>query len=384
MRVLFAPHHFGSLLSPDIAAEALAQGWTAAKPDDELMIHPHSDGSTGFLKVVPGTTEILMLPGAGEDVPVSVVRKEHDGNPWHTVYCQGDGIDDPREVTAEDLQGETSGIVGAVLGEIIARGARRVVVSAGFAPWHDGGAGLLQTLAQRLGVALPEIDPSAQTIPPVLADLIQPVRVALGNVEIIVASSREVPLRGLHGAGAELADLPQISPQQAQDIEARSTAYVTAVDEVVKSQELLGLLGVSEVLASRRPFVGAGGGVAFILLALGAKVFPGAWVIGEETGLNQAMNGCDVVVTGAQIIAGEELGDGVIGDVATRAGINAIPVIAVGSRIDASRGQLFKAGVNTAYQVIDTPSSRPQLVAPPTTEEALVARGRRLALTWSR
>lgn len=383
VRVIFSPHHFGQLLTPDIAAQALAEGWAEAEPADEVLIHPHSDGSTGFLKAVPGITEILTVRDAGTAVPVSVVRKEHGGNPWHTVYCQGDGIDDPRELTAEDFQRTTSQIVGTLLSEIIARGARRVVISAGHAPWHDGGAGLLRALAHGLGVAPRELG-SPGSVPPETAELIQPVRSALGNVEIIVASSRQVPLRGLHGAGAELADLPRITPQQAQDLEARTTHYVNAVDQVVKSNDLRGLLTVADVLASRRPFAGAGGGVAFILLALGAKVFPGARVIGEETGLSRVIDECDLAVTGAQIIAGEELGSGVVADVAARAGGLAIPVIAVGARIDASRGQLFKAGVNTAYQVIDTPSSRPQLVAPPTTEAALVARGRRLARTWSR
>lgn len=386
VRVLLAPHHFGRLLTPDIAARALAGGWARAKPDDEVIIHPHSDGSTGFLDVVPGSTEILTVTAGASSRPVSIVRQEQDGKPWHTVYCHTDSFTADGEVSMGDVIAGSSAPIGEVLAAAVSQGAQRIVVGTGHTPWHDAGAGLLTELASSLG--LPGADGGVRdgegTIAAELADLVGPLREKLAPVSIVVASAREVPLRGLHGAGAELAELPLISAAEAQHIETLTAPFVNAVESRAKEFASRSLLGADETLLSRRAYAGAGGGVAFILSALGARVYPGAWVTGEETGLNAAIASADLVVTGAEVIAGQELGEGVVADAAARAGVHAIPVVAVGGRVDASRRQLFKVGIHASYPVIDTPAGRPQLTAPVVTEAALVARGERLARTWSR
>src|SRR5699024_8169491 len=157
-----------------------------------------------------------------------------------------------------------------------------------------------------------------------------------------------------------------------------------AVDASVQAQTRASLLGGDSTPASRRPFLGAGGGAAYILAALGARVFQGPQVVSAETDFPRSLAGMELALTGAQVIAGEELGHGVISHVADMAAAHAIPVIAVAGRIDASRGQLFKAGVTSAYPVTDISSARPAVTAPPVTEDALIERGRRLAKTWSR
>ncbi len=386
VRVLLAPHHFGRLLTPDIAARALADGWRAAKPDDEVIIHPHSDGSTGFLDVVPGSTEILTVATGAGSRPVSIVREGREGNPWHTVYCHTDSFAADGEVSPADVIAGSSAPIGEVLAEAVSEGAQRIVVGTGHTPWHDGGAGMLTELARRFDLpgADNDLRDGGGTIAAELADLVGPLRKKLAAVGIVVASAREVPLRGLHGAGAELADLPLISAGEAQHIETLTAPFVNAVESRAKEFEERSLLGADETLLSRRAYAGAGGGVAFMLSALGARVYPGAWVTGEETGLSGAVAGADLVITGAEVIAGQELGDGVVADVAARASAQAIPVVAVGGRVDASRRQLFKVGIHASYPVIDTPSGRPQLTAPLVTEDALAARGERLARTWSR
>lgn len=386
MRVLLAPHHFGRLLTPDIAARALAEGWRTAKPDDEVSVHPHSDGSTGFLDVVPGSTEILTVATTSGTRPVSVVRNSHEGDPWHTVYCHTDSFAAEADMHAAAVVADSSAAMGEVLAEAARNGAKRIVIGAGHTPWHDGGAGMLVQLAKHFDVSGADRDVRDEegTIAADLANLIAPLREKLAEIAIIVASAREVPLRGLHGAGAELAEWPNISAAQAQHIETLTSPFVNAVESAAKENAARSLLGADETLLSRRPYSGAGGGVAFLLSALGARVFPGAWVTGEETGLSEAITGTDLVITGAGIIAGDELGDGVVADVAARASAQAIPVVAVGGRVDASRRQLFKVGIHASYPVIDTASGRPQLTAPVATEAALAARGERLARTWSR
>lgn len=384
MRVLVAPHHFGNLLTPDIAAHALARGWRNVKPGDDVIVHPHSDGSMGFLGVLPGIEDVIAVGNGSDARPVSTVRTEVGGNPWHTVYCHTESFGGNDGQTLSSFTTSSSRPMGELLARVIDEGARRIVVGTGPTPWHDGGAGMLRELAAHAGVESGELREGDGHIRTDLAQLLPAVREHLASVHVLVASSREVPLRGLHGAGAELAELEHISPQDAQLIESYTSGFVNAVDTTAADLSPTSLLGGETTLLSRRSHGGTGGGVAFMLSALGARIYPGAWVTGEETGLNAALEGVDIVVTGAGIIAGDELGDGVVADVASRASAHAVPVVVVGGRIDASRRQMYKVGIHASYPVTDTPSGRPQLTAPPTTEEALVERGERLARTWSR
>lgn len=225
---------------------------------------------------------------------------------------------------------------------------------------------------------------SQGVVRPKLAGLVTPVRQALQGVRIIIAGADEAPLLGLHGAGAQLAERPGIDLARAQEIESSTIDFIADVDAVAQKAHAPNLLDTQPPRLSRRPYSGVGGGVGFMLAALGGQVYPGAWVTGEETDLDAAFEGVDAVVTGAEVIAGHELGGGVVSDVATRAGRHAIPVIVLGGRVDASRGQLFRAGIHASYPVIDPLHGRPQITAPPVSETALIERGARLAKTWSR
>lgn len=382
MRVLIAPHHFGPLLTPDIAAGAIAAGWRSVRPGDDILTHPHSDGSVGFLSVVSGSTEIVTTTHAGTPRPVSVVLQRTGTGATmyaHTETFTGEDLG-PAQLEAAD-----SAAMGDLLGTALDKGAGRVVIGADRAPWHDAGAGMIHRLAERLGVAPGPLRETGGNIAPHVAELLGPLAERLRGVQIIAAAARDVPLLGLHGAGANLSELPGIDPADAQRIEARTTAFISALEARAESLAPPSLLlGGAEPRLSRRPFSGGGGGVVFALAALGASVHAGARATGQETGLTAALTGADLVVTGAEVLDGHELAEGVVADVAARAGTSALPVIALARRVDASRRQLFKVGIHAAYPVLDPVSGRPHITLPPVTEAALTERGARLAQTWSR
>lgn len=336
--------------------------------------------------MLPGQLEILTTEAGGITTPVTVRRKEAGGSAWHTAYCHTDSFAASPEHTYATFASGSSAVMGDILAAAVAGGAQRIVVGTGPTSWHDAGAGMLLRLAELF--QLPGHDLTLHredgANDPAIAGLLGAVRSRLAAIEVVVAASEEVPLRGLHGAGAELAHHPNISAEEAQSLEVLTSPFVNAVEAEVQGFPERNLLGGDSTLLARRPYHGSGGGVAFLLAALGARVFPGAWVTGEETRLSRALEDADLVVTGADVIAGEELSGGVVADVAARAAKEIIPVIIVGRRVDASRRQLVKVGIHGSYPVSDTPSGRPQLTAPAVTESALISRGERLARTWSR
>ena len=59
--VLLAPDCFTGTLSALEAAEALAAGWRRARPGDELVLQPLSDGGPGFLDALPGADVSVLV-----------------------------------------------------------------------------------------------------------------------------------------------------------------------------------------------------------------------------------------------------------------------------------------------------------------------------------
>ena len=54
LRVLIAPDCYGDSLTAVQAAQAIADGWRRARPQDELTLAPQSDGGPGFVDVLAG------------------------------------------------------------------------------------------------------------------------------------------------------------------------------------------------------------------------------------------------------------------------------------------------------------------------------------------
>ena len=52
LNVLIVPDKFKGTLAAQAAAEAMARGWRAARPDDALELLPMSDGGDGFGEVI--------------------------------------------------------------------------------------------------------------------------------------------------------------------------------------------------------------------------------------------------------------------------------------------------------------------------------------------
>src|SRR6187551_2771140 len=82
MRILVAPDKFAGTLTAVEAAEAIARGWRATAPDDELDLAPMSDGGPGFVDV--------LHEALGGDLLALTVRGPHAEPTPATVLVVGD------------------------------------------------------------------------------------------------------------------------------------------------------------------------------------------------------------------------------------------------------------------------------------------------------
>ncbi|MBU1588354.1 MAG: glycerate kinase, partial [Actinobacteria bacterium] len=146
--VVIAPDSFKGSLSAREVAEAIAAGWRAVRPDDELVLVPQADGGEGTLDAVEAS-----VPGAVRCSAGSVTGP--DGRPtpgeWLQLpdgtavveLAQPSGLPLMREL---DALGATTRGLGQVIRAALEAGATSLVIGLGGSASTDAAAGALAEL----------------------------------------------------------------------------------------------------------------------------------------------------------------------------------------------------------------------------------------------
>ncbi len=321
MRIVAAPDSFKGSISAAGAAHALAIGWRRVRPDDEVIELPLADGGEGTLAVLaaaaPGSRwHHLQVSGPGTD-QVLAAWLEMDGDAAVVELAAAAGLtllSAPNPLTAHSYG------VGELIGDALSTGARRVLVALGGSACTDGGTGALAALGARFlddwGADLPRGGGALTRLAAVdLTGLVPPPE---GGVSCL--TDVRAPLLGPGGAAAVFGPQKGASPADVAVLEA-------------------GL----ERLASRlggdpaQPGAGAAGGCGYGLAAvLGAQLLPGAAELAWVAGLQMALKGADLVITGeGQYDATSEAGKvvGAVRAIAAGTRPDGVPVAVVAGRI---------------------------------------------------
>lgn len=209
---------------------------------------------------------------------------------------------------------------------------------------HDGGAPFLHAAIARWGSATAA-------------------RAALSGT--VFASDDPAPLRGLRGAGARRADA--VGAERAQRDEAAVGEYAAELERELAPCDLVSGTRVSWSL---EPFSGAGGGVGFTLLALGARAAHVRDVACARTGAAGMVEQSDLVVAVLDTLGVEELSGSVLTALAPAALEAVVPVVAIVDEDHTSRRQRASLGVVGTYE------TRNEL-------EEVAGLAARVARTWS-
>ena len=150
MRVVVAPDSFKGTIGAADAAAALAAGWRAARPGDEVTCLPLADGGEGTVAVLAAASAgarwheaRVSGPGAG---PVTARWLELPGQLHVIELASAAGL--PQLAVPDPLGAHTAG-VGELLGRALDAGARRIVLGLGGSASTDGGTGALAALGAR-------------------------------------------------------------------------------------------------------------------------------------------------------------------------------------------------------------------------------------------
>ncbi|WP_308169091.1 glycerate kinase [Cellulomonas hominis] len=392
-----------ALTAPEAVA-AITAGWREGAPGDTLVPLPLSDGGPGLVDAVRaargGDLLSVTTTDAHDAVVPGAVLVVHEPSGARTAYVDGAlalGAADPGAVP---VTATTSTGLGTLVAAALDTGAGRVVIGLGGRRTvaHDGGAGLLAALG--VGAATGGLAGGAGDLRG-LAEL----REALAGRDLVALHAHDLPLLGLAGVSADLAESGRADAEAAQDAERAMAAFVHAAGAAAEAgrparRDLLaggagagagagagsaGRSGAARAPGSRAALVpgsGAGGGAAFALGLLGARLVEGAAWVADAVGLAARVAEADLVVTGAGVLDSAGLEHGVVGAVARAALPLGVPAVALAAQLRTGRRDWGAAGLAGGFAVLEHPDDAQRWRADP----AAALRGRvpRVARTWSR
>ncbi|MCZ7437755.1 glycerate kinase [Micromonospora sp. WMMC241] len=346
MRVVVAPDSFKGSLDARDAARALADGWRARRPDDDVRLLPLADGGEGTLDAFAAAR-----PDAGwhtTTVPGPDGRPVDAGwllLPEHRAVGPdpGSGTDGRRTAVLELAR--SSGLpllrapdprhahtygLGAVAAAALDAGATDLVIGLGGSASTDGGTGALRALGLRLR------DRRGRDLPlggAALADLADLDRTGLrpappGGVRLLVDVT--APLTGPAGAAAVFGPQKGAGPD---DVAALDAALRRLAEHAGGDPD--------------QPGAGAAGGTGYGLAALwAARIVPGAAAVAELAGLADALADADLVLTGEGRFDETSLGGKVVGTLLDTAAAAGVPVQVVAGQLGATPPDAVTAAVS--------------------------------------
>ena len=285
-RVVFAPDSFKGTASAADAAAALARGWHAVRPDDDVVLRPMADGGEGtldaFEAAIPGAVRMPVTVRGPVSAPVDtawlLLPGEQPSAVVELAATSGITLLDP----LAPLDAHTAGF-GEAIAAALDHGVERLLLTLGGSASTDGGVGALAALGGRF------LDAAGRPIRLGNRGLGTLARVDLSTLRplppggAVILGDVDHPLLGARGAAAVF------GPQKGAD---------AATVDVLESN----LARLARLLAAdadpTTPGAGAAGGTGFGLLAWGARPAPGSVTVGEALGVPAAVAAASVVVTG--------------------------------------------------------------------------------------
>ena len=335
-----APDSFKESMSAPEAAAAMTRGVHRVLPDAECVEVPLADGGEGFAESLAGS-----LGGDLVDVPVvdalgrpAIGQLLVAGDLAVVEVAQAVGLDRIAAGERDPLAGTSRG-VGHLIRAALDRGARRIVVGLGGSATNDGGAGMLAELGVLFTDEAGEpVDPLPRDLPRVALVDASGLDPRLADVNVEAACDVTAPLCGPGGASAVFGPQKGATPEQVAVLDA-ALAHLAEFSGRTHEANL--------------PGAGAAGGLGWALLAfLSASTRAGLDLVADLVGLDAAIAGADLVLTGEGSVDGQTLQGKTPAAVAARASRAGVPVVVFAGRVAAEADVLLDHGVTALVPIL--------------------------------
>jgi glycerate kinase len=297
MRVVAAPDKFrGTARASDIAlaigAGATSAGWEC----DEV---PLADGGEGTLEVLGGGNRTTLVSGPLGD-PVRAAWRL-DGRRAVIEMALASGLELVGGARGNDPVAATTYGTGELIATALDAGARRIIVGVGGSATTDGGLGALRAV---------------------------------------------YPLQRLRGLDLQVACDVRTKFVEAADLFAGQKGASGAQIALLRRRlERLAQVYLDEHRVDVRDLerAGAAGGLAGGLAAVGASLVDGFDLVADEVGLDDALEGADLVVTGEGFVDEQSFEGKVVGGVAERAAAAGVPLLVIAGEVYDDAGTRVEA-----------------------------------------
>jgi glycerate kinase len=291
MKIIIAPDSFKESLSAECAAMAIEDGFRAVFPELEAVRLPVADGGEG-------TVDALIAATGGHRIDIEVTDPQgHRVRGFYGVNGKGDcAVIEMAAASGlmlvpagqRDPLAATSFGTGELIRHALDGGIRHIILGIGGSATVDGGIGMVQALGGRFtdaqGIDLPWGGAALAQLAAIDLSALDP---RLAQCRIEVACDVENPLTGPCGAAAVFGPQKGASVQDVQVLDA-ALAHLAAV--------IFRHLGVNVL---EWPGGGAAGGMGVAArLFLRGNMRSGIDIIMDAIGLEEAMQGATLVITG--------------------------------------------------------------------------------------
>lgn len=350
MRIVLAPNTFKESLSAQEVCKAMEEGVRRAGFGGEVVSVPLADGGDGTIDAL-----VTVTNGRIRSVEVSdplgrpiLARFGILGSGDTAVIemAEASGLWRLRPEERNPSKTSTKG-TGELIRAALDEGVTNIIVGIGGSATVDGGTGMAEALGYRF------LDSASNPVNPNGGNLTKMSKIDLSgadgrirNTSVRVACDVENPLLGPDGA-AEV-----FSPQKG--------ATVEMVNQLEKGLENLARLWEHDLgyRVADLPGAGAAGGLGAGLVAFcGAELVPGFDLVAEPAGLDSALRGADLVLTGEGKVDASTVYGKVPSGVARRARAMGIPVICLAGEVSGSMNTLHGVGITTILSVVRGPAN---------------------------
>lgn len=347
MKIVIAPDSFKESLSADAVAAAIARGWLQVYADAEIVTKPMADGGEGTVAALLAATggerrESPVRGPLGEAVNAHWGWLQDDTAVIEMASASGLHLLTPAQ---RDARITSSFGTGELIRAALDAGARRIILGLGGSATNDGGSGLLRALGVRfLDAEGRELEEGGAALARLDRLDLEALDARLAQVQVEVAADVDNPLCGPRGASAVFGPQKGANPQQVQELDAALRRFGEVAARALGEDH------------AEYPGVGAAGGLGFAARAfLAARFRPGVEVVAELSGLAEAMQGADLVITGEGRLDAQSLHGKTPMGVARIAKAAEVPVVAIAGSLGDGYHKLYEVGIDAAFSLVPGP-----------------------------
>ncbi|MDE2822929.1 MAG: glycerate kinase [Chloroflexota bacterium] len=350
MKVVIAPQSFKGSISALDAAKAMEEGVKRVVSDAETVLVPVADGGDGTLETLVEATngEIRSATVTG---PIGKpVMAEWgalgDGETAMIEMARTSGLALLSLDERDPLRATTFGL-GEVIREALDAGFRSFIVGIGGSATNDAGAGMAQALGVRL------LDESGNDLPPGGAALAALHHIDTSGLDapaveaqFSVACDVSNPLTGPEGASAVYGPQKGATPELVEQLDAALRNFARIVERDIGKS-------INDV-----PGSGAAGGLGGGMMSfLGGSLRAGVDIVLDQVGLDDKLEGADLVITGEGQLDFQTVYNKAPIGVAWRARERGIPVVAVSGSLGQGFEDVHAEGIDAVASIVSAPMS---------------------------